>query len=63
MKAKTKSKRGGKREGAGRKALDGAENVRPRKALLDDETVRKAKLIGGGEMSAGIRLAFKSMKI
>lgn len=52
--AAEKSKRGGARLGGGRPALEGGKRVN---LMLDDETIEKAKLIGGGNTSAGVRRA------
>lgn len=54
-----KSKRGGKRLGAGRKSQDGAVGMKRKNVMLDDYTVTKAKKIGSGSLSVGIRKAVK----
>lgn len=56
----TKSKRGGVRTGAGRTAQDGAQDTKPRTVMLDSQTVEKARLIGSGNVSEGIRRAVMS---
>lgn len=50
-------RRGGVRVGAGRKAADGAEGTARYNVALDDATVKKARKIGGGNLSLGIRKA------
>jgi len=55
----TKSKRGGARPGAGRKA-DGAPKTEQKNLRLDRETVARAKAIGDGNLSEGVRRAVKS---
>lgn len=52
-------KHGGKRKGAGRKPEDGAEALKPHCVYLDEVTVDKARQIGSGNLSAGIRKKFK----
>lgn len=54
-----KSNRGGIRPGQGRKTRDGI--VKPLRATvaLDAETMANARIIGGGNMSEGLRLAVK----
>jgi hypothetical protein len=61
IKTKTTTKRienrGGARKGAGRKAATGAEGLRKRSLMLNDDTMRKAKAIGRGSASEGVRRA------
>ena len=52
-----KPKRGGIRAGAGRTAQDGAQSTSPRTVMLDSQTVEKARIIGSGNLSEGIRRA------
>lgn len=52
-----KPKRGGVRSGAGRTAQDGAQSTSPRTVMLDSQTVEKARIIGSGNLSEGIRRA------
>lgn len=47
---------GGKREGAGRKAKDGSSGMVSYAVYLDERTVSRAREIGGGNLSLGIRL-------
>jgi hypothetical protein len=54
-----KKKHGGPREGAGRKVEDGSEDLKRYNVSLDAHTVKKAKVLGDGNMSAGIRKRFK----
>lgn len=54
-----KSKRGGKRENAGRPTPDKAQSLKRKTVMLDDATVDKATGIGEGNLSAGIRIAVK----
>ncbi len=51
---------GGARKGAGKPALYGAAMGRYN-VMLDAETVRKLKQIGGGNLSKGIRRAAEQM--
>lgn len=46
---------GGKRKGAGRKPADGARKLKPRLVSLDEATVKKARKVGEGELSLGLR--------
>jgi hypothetical protein len=50
-------RRGGRRAGAGRKAEDGAEGTARYNVALDEETVKKARKLGNGNLSLGIRKA------
>ena len=52
-----KLKRGGVRAGAGRVAQDGAQSPKPCTVTLDSQTVEKARIIGSGNISEGIRRA------
>lgn len=52
----TESKRGGPREGAGRPRIEKDEQKR-RNITLSDRLAKKAKKIGGGNLSEGIRKA------
>ena len=56
-----KPKRGGVRAGAGRSAQDGAQAPAPRTVMLDSHTVEKARLIGSGNLSEGIRRAVSAV--
>jgi hypothetical protein len=55
------SKRGGKRENAGRKTLNGLVNG-PRTITIDDETVAILRQFGDGNLSQGIRKAAMMVK-
>lgn len=46
----------------GRKALDGAKDLKARNVYLDEKTVKKAVKIGQGSLSAGIRIAVRERK-
>lgn len=52
---------GGHREGAGRKAEDEADGVARYNVSLDAPTVKKAKKLGGGNLSLGLRKAVKAV--
>jgi hypothetical protein len=54
-----KKKRGGKRKDAGRPTTDGIQGVKHYNVTLDEPTVDKAKQIGSGSLSVGIRKAVK----
>lgn len=56
-----KPKRGGVRAGAGRATQDGAQSTAPRTVMLDSHTVEKARIIGSGNISEGIRRAVSSV--
>jgi len=60
---KPKTKRGGVRAGAGRSAQDGAQSTAPRTVMLDSHTVEKARLIGSGNISEGIRRAVSTVNL
>ena len=57
----SKTKRGGARIGTGPKPKDGAQGVKLRSVMLDSHTVEKARLIGSGNLSEGIRRAVSSV--
>ncbi len=57
-KKRTKSKRGGRREGAGRPSI----GVRKVQLSLNDETITKGTDIGEGNLSRGVRIAVKEHK-
>jgi len=50
---------GGPREGAGRRAEDDAKGTKRYNVSLDAPTVRKAKKIGEGNLSLGLRKAVR----
>jgi hypothetical protein len=54
-------KHGGKRKGAGAKPLKGEPMTRVN-VMLDDATIAKAKLIGGGNLSEGLREAVRRVR-
>lgn len=51
----------GKGVGKGRRALDGAENVRLCQVTLDDETARFLVRLGKGNLSYGVRTAARNI--
>jgi hypothetical protein len=53
--------RGGKRQGQGRKAQDGAKAVQRVNTSLDAATIAKARKLGDGNLSAGIRKAVNAV--
>ena len=53
----SESKRGGPRKGAGRKTTDGAKDMQRVNVSLDTKTIAKARKLGDGNLSAGIRKA------
>ncbi len=55
---RTKSMRGGRREGAGRPST----GVRKVQLTLNDETINKGTDIGEGNLSRGVRIAVKEHK-
>lgn len=55
------AKHGGKREGAGAKPLKGEPMTRVN-VMLDDATIAKAKQIGGGNLSEGLREAVRRVR-
>jgi len=55
------SKRGGKREGAGRKPIMDEAMTRVN-VMLDEATINKAKAIGGGNLSEGLREAVRRIR-
>lgn len=52
---------GGPRKGAGRPTEDKANGLRPYCVSLDIDTVQRAKKLGGGNLSLGLRKALKSL--
>lgn len=56
-----RSEHGGKREGAGRKPMKDEPMTRVN-VMLDDATVAKAKMIGGGNLSEGLREAVRRVR-
>lgn len=54
---------GGARKGAGRKAKDGAAGLTRFSVTLDRTSADKLRLLGGGNLSAGIRLAAATFSI
>ncbi len=56
-----RSEHGGKREGAGRKPMKDAPMTRMN-VMLDAATVEKAKQIGGGNLSEGLREAVRRVR-
>lgn len=54
---KANEKRGGPRKGAGRKTQDGAKEMQRVNVSLDAGTIAKARKLGDGNLSAGIRKA------
>lgn len=57
-----KSKRGGRRVGAGRKAADAAKGLKRVNILLTPWQIKKAIKIGAGNLSVGIRRALNDAK-
>lgn len=57
---KKKKQHGGPREGAGRKTEDEAEDTKRYNVSLDASTVKKAKKLGDGNLSLGIRKAVRA---
>ena len=55
------SKHGGAREGAGRKPIKEEPMTRVN-VMLDDATIAKAKQIGGGNLSEGLREAVRRIR-
>lgn len=53
-------RRGGAREGGGRKAEDEAEDTKRYNVSLDAPTAKKAKKLGDGNLSLGIRRAVRA---
>jgi hypothetical protein len=56
-----RSEHGGKREGAGRKPMK-EEPMTRTNVMLDEATIAKAKLIGGGNLSEGLREAVRRVR-
>ncbi len=54
---KTKSNRGGRRKGAGRKPLDNAGPLTITSVALTTENITKARKLGAGTVSIGVRKA------
>ena len=54
-------KHGGPRKGAGRKAEDEADGTARYNVSLDAKTVKKAKKLGEGNLSLGLRKAVKAV--
>lgn len=54
---------GGARAGAGRKAEDAEGELEQKSVLLDKPTIARAKQIGEGEMSRGVRIAVKAYPV
>ena len=54
--SKPKSKRGGLRDGAGRKPI-GDKNLVRHNVMLGQADIEQARIVGKGSISAGIRLA------
>jgi hypothetical protein len=61
VKSTDKKQHGGPREGAGRKAEDEAEGTARYNVSLDAPTVKKAKKLGEGNLSLGLRKAVKAV--
>ena len=59
---KQKSKRGGKRTGAGR-PIEGAQPIERHNIGIDAQTKEKARKIGGSNVSKGIRIAVSHYKL
>ena len=57
----TKPTRGGARKGAGRKPI-GEIAMKRHQIFLSEEHVKKAKKLGNGELSAGVRSAVEMVK-
>lgn len=55
------TKHGGPRKGAGRPTEDEAECTKRYNVSLDRETVKRAKKLGDGNLSLGIRKAVKAV--
>ena len=55
-----KSKHGGKREGAKRPALYG-EAMKRKEVMLPDEAIEFFLALGEGNLSAGVRMAWRSL--
>lgn len=56
-KKQPKPKHGGTRENAGRPTLDGEPGSKRYNVTLNEKVAGKATLLGGGNLSAGIRIA------
>jgi hypothetical protein len=57
----TKGARGGSREGAGRRAIDGASRTKSHTIRLDDQTREFFMSLGNNQLSAGIRKAARKL--
>lgn len=57
MEEKTKSKRGGKRAGAGKPRMDPAAPMAHKTISLDEGALRKLLVLGNGNLSEGVRKA------
>lgn len=55
----TKPTHGGPRKGSGRHTEDGTGDTKRHNVSLDRETIKRAKKIGDGNLSRGIRKAVK----
>ena len=56
-----KPRHGGPREGAGRKAEDGADGTKRYNVSLDAMTAKKANKLGDGNLSLGLRKAVRAV--
>lgn len=56
-----KPKRGGRRENAGRPTLDGDLEIGRHTVTLSAKVADKAKLLGAGNLSAGLRVAVNTV--
>lgn len=56
-----KPKRGGKRPNAGRKARDGEQDAKRYSVMLSDRTADKARLLGDGSVTVGVRTALNKV--
>ena len=61
MPAKKKPTHGGERPGAGRPTIPGL--VRQTTATLDEDTRERARKIGNGNISEGIRIAVQAYRL
>ena len=58
----TTSNRGGPREGAGRKTVDGVSGVIRKQVTLDLPSINFLRTIGEGDLSLGIRRAASKLR-
>lgn len=58
-----KSTRGGARPNSGPKPPEGDIDVRKVTVMLDEETITKLRKAGAGNLSAGIRLAGRKLRV